>query len=48
MEQVLCACDGVVAAIVIDASAASIAVDLISLIVPNITILQFPSICLAL
>jgi hypothetical protein len=46
MEQVVCACDGVAAARLIDASAAIIAINLISLIVLNITILQLPSICL--
>ena len=43
MEQVVCACDGVAAARLIDASAATSAINLIVL---NITILQFPSICL--
>jgi hypothetical protein len=43
MEQVVCACDGVAAARVIDASAATSAINLIVL---NITILQFPSLCL--
>src|SRR6516225_6577228 len=46
MEQVLCACDGVAAARPIDASAAMVAINLIGLIVLNITILLFPSICL--
>jgi hypothetical protein len=45
MEQV-CACDGVLAARLIDTSAAMIAINLTSLIVLNIAILQFPSICL--
>jgi hypothetical protein len=45
MEQVLCACDGVAAAKLIDASAATVAINLIGLIVLNITILLFPSLC---
>jgi hypothetical protein len=48
MEQVFCACDGVAAAKQIDASAAAIPANLISLIVLNIAILQLPSICLAI
>jgi hypothetical protein len=48
MEQVFCACDGEAAARLIDASAAMVAINLIGLIVLNIAILQFSSICLAI